>query len=386
MGHHRAVPHQHTENGAPWGSATQWTWTRGRVELHLPFMDGCEVLWGSASHDIGVGYCGPSLMALGYGAVHVIHGSGAPCSSAIHSTWPRGTIGHGTVPPMGVASPMAQCHPMHMIMGHAGHLYSNQIRHQTCTHSSRAFSPTGHYHPIGQYPHNIRVQIMDEQCHATGQCPLWHTAMAHHEGSATLWEDATPTAEEHSPPARGHLPARWRRRVQRAVPWRLLTSQASGPAAPRPTRSSRRQCWSSSGIVISHVPSCSPSTCPPLWAHTISSACHPRVCAPKERLGCVLPLPGDSGLHVVDGDGDGGWLALHHVHYIRLVLDDWSLIQIGTCHTFCQHPSRSQHPALGLQPPVLPLHPSILLCTHPDPGASRAPPMGRACCWSWGWR
>lgn len=54
-----------------------------------------------------------------------------------------------------------------------------------------------------------------------------------------------------------------------AVPWRLLTSQASSPPAPRPTRSRRRQCWSSSGIIISHVPSSSPSTCPPLQAHQL---------------------------------------------------------------------------------------------------------------------
>lgn len=96
-----------------------------------------------------------------------------------------------------------------------------------------------------------------------------------------------PSAEGHGPPAQAHLPARRRRRVQRAVPWRLLTSQVSGPAAPRPTRSSRRQCWSSSGITTSHVPSCSPSTCPPLREHQLSH--HGPTGSPRPTTPSIAP-------------------------------------------------------------------------------------------------
>lgn len=77
--------------------------------------------------------------------------------------------------------------------------------------------------------------------------------------------------------------------MQRAVPWRLLTSQASGPTAPRPTRSSRRQCWSSSGIVTSHMPSFSPSTCPPLRGQQLPH--HSPIGNPTAPLIAPVPQP-----------------------------------------------------------------------------------------------
>lgn len=138
---------------------------------------------------------------------------------------------------------------------------------------------------MGQCPHGTWAWGTTEQCHPSGQyAPPHHMGLEHHRVMP-------PPSRGTRPPVQGHLPARRRRRVQWAVPWRLLTSQVSSPAAPRPTHGSCRQCWSSSGIIISHVPSSSPSICPPLQADQLSH--HSSTGRPTAPLIDPTPQPHD---------------------------------------------------------------------------------------------
>lgn len=49
----------------------------------------------------------------------------------------------------------------------------------------------------------------------------------------------------------------------------------------------------------------------------------------KEIKGEAL-LPDDGSVDVVEGDGDGDRLVLHHKHHVRLVRDHRSLLEVRT--------------------------------------------------------